>query len=78
MQGSFTGKLESTVQLIVTEAPLINLPLGGKHYIEGSPVTISCKASGKPLPNVAWIRNGVQKSSGKGDAILKTIYMSSK
>ena len=55
----------------LSEPPLINLSLGRKYYIEGSPVTIACKASGKPLPDVAWIRNGVLESSGKKAAFLK-------
>ena len=55
----------------LSEAPLINLSLGGNYYIEGSPVTIACKASEKPLPDVAWIRNGVLESSGKKTAFLK-------
>ena len=55
----------------LSEAPLITLPLGGKYYIEGSPVIIACEASGKPLPDVAWIRNGVLESSGKKTAFLK-------
>ncbi|CAH3161377.1 unnamed protein product [Pocillopora meandrina] len=57
--GTFLNSLESTVELILAEPPLINLSLGRKYYIEGSPVTIACRASGKPLPDVAWIRNGV-------------------
>ena len=45
--------------------------MGGKYYIEGSPVIITCEASGKPLPDVAWIRNGELESSGKKAAFLK-------
>ena len=37
---------------------------------EGSSVNISCTASGKPNPDVIWIRNGVVKSSGKNAALL--------
>ena len=32
---------------------------------------MACEASGKPLPDVAWIRNGVLKSSGKKAAFIK-------
>ena len=32
---------------------------------------MACEASGKPLPDVAWIRNGVLESSGKEAAFLK-------
>ena len=53
------------------EAPRIYLSPGGKYFIEGSPVTVACTASGKPPPDVAWIRNGVLESSGKKVASLK-------
>ena len=55
----------------LSEALLLNLSLGGKYFIEGSPATIPCKASGKPPPDVAWIRNGVLESSGKEGASLE-------
>ncbi|CAH3163756.1 unnamed protein product, partial [Pocillopora meandrina] len=71
MWGSFSGSVKSTAQLIVAEALLINLSLGGKYFIEGSNATITCKASGKPPPYVAWIKNGVWKSSGKEAASLE-------
>ena len=32
---------------------------------------MACEASGKPLPDVAWIRNGELESSGKKAAFLK-------
>ena len=54
-----------------SEAPLINLSSAINYYTEGSPVTIACGASGKPLPDVAWIRNGVLESAGKKAALLK-------
>ena len=54
-----------------SEAPLIYLSLRGKYFIEGSPVTVACTASGKPPPDVAWIRNRVLESSGKKAASLK-------
>ena len=55
----------------LSEAPLIYLSPGRKYFIEGSPVTVTCTASGKPPPDVAWIRNGVLESSGKESASLE-------
>ena len=34
---------------------------------------MACEASGKPLPDVAWIRNGVMESSGKKATFLKFV-----
>ena len=65
------SKKEWSNLFYLSEAPLINISLGGKYYIEGSPVTIACEASGKPLPDVAWIRNGELESSGKKVVSLK-------
>ncbi|KAL9964747.1 hypothetical protein ACROYT_G028428 [Oculina patagonica] len=60
----------SIVQLIVTELPVISpLSINGS-YIEGSSVNISCAATGKPDPEVSWMRNGKIKSSGKKIAYL--------
>ena len=52
-------------------APKINLSSRREYYIEGSNVTIACEAFGEPLPDVAWIRNGVLASSGNKAALLK-------
>ena len=32
---------------------------------------MACEASGKPLPDVTWIRNGVMESTGKKATLLK-------
>ena len=55
----------------LTEIPVISpsLTMNGS-YIEGSSVNISCSATGKPDPDVSWIRNGQTKSSGKKTAYL--------
>ncbi|KAL9964748.1 hypothetical protein ACROYT_G028429 [Oculina patagonica] len=59
-----------TVQLFVLELPVISpLSINGS-YIEGSSVNISCAATGKPDPEVSWMRNGQIKSSGKKIAYL--------
>ena len=39
-------------------------------YTEGSSVNITCSATGKPEPEVSWIRNGQTKSSGRSTAYL--------
>ncbi|KAL9964765.1 hypothetical protein ACROYT_G028449 [Oculina patagonica] len=60
----------SIVQLIVTELPVISPPIINGSYIEGSSVNISCTATGKPIPEVSWMRNGQIKSFGRKTAYL--------
>ena len=50
--------------------PVISPSLTKGSYIEGSSVNISCTATGKPHPEVSWIRNGQIKSSGRKIAYL--------
>ena len=50
--------------------PVISPSLTKGSYIEGSSVNISCTATGKPNPEVSWIRNGQIKSSGRKTAYL--------
>ena len=50
--------------------PVISPTLINGSYIEGSSVSISCTATGKPDPEVSWIRNGQTKSSGRKTAYL--------
>ena len=50
--------------------PVISPLLTKGSYSEGSPVNISCTATGKPDPEVSWIRNGQIKSSGRKTAYL--------
>ena len=40
-------------------------------YNEGSPVDISCEATGIPVPNVMWIHDGRMKSFRSKTAHLK-------
>ena len=39
-------------------------------YNEGSSVIINCTASGTPDPDVRWMKNGIEKRSGKKTAFL--------
>ena len=50
--------------------PVISPSLTKGSYIEGSSVNISCTATGKPDPEVSWIRNGQIKSFGRKIAYL--------
>eukprot|EP00111_Clytia_hemisphaerica_P009734 TCONS_00028552-protein len=41
--------------------PFIHEELPAKqHVLEGKPVTLKCAASGSPLPQVKWYRNGIE------------------
>ncbi|XP_078377517.1 vascular endothelial growth factor receptor 1-like isoform X2 [Oculina patagonica] len=67
---TLSDEIVSVVQLIVTEAPQLNISPVHASYNEGSLVNISCNASGIPDPDVQWIRNGKVKTSGKKTAFL--------
>ena len=56
--------------IFTAEIPVISPPLTKGCYVEGSSVNISCTATGKPDPEVSWIRNGQIKSSGRRIAYL--------
>ena len=59
------------------EPPSITSPASASEsYIEGSRVDISCKANGKPDPDVAWIHNRQVKSSGSKTARLSFVEIS--
>ena len=55
---------------LIAELPVISLLSINGSYIEGSSVNISCTATGKPDPEVSWVRNGQIKSSGMKIAYL--------
>jgi len=60
------------VRLVVEEEPKITRPvIANESYNEGSPVDISCEATGTPVPNVMWIHDGQMKSFGSKTAHLK-------
>jgi len=57
--------------LIVEEEPKITRPVTvNASYTEGSPVDISCEATGTPV-NVMWIHDGQVKSLGSKTVLLK-------
>jgi len=65
--------------LIFAEPPIITDPASlNANHNEGSPVNISCKATGKPDPDVVWIHNGQVESSGSKTAHLTFIKISKK
>ncbi|XP_022792749.1 hemicentin-2-like [Stylophora pistillata] len=66
---AFTGNVRRA-QLERKEVPKISLSSAQKNYTEGSYALIGCTASGKPQPDVTWIRKGIEISSGKGAAFL--------
>ncbi|XP_022809730.1 hemicentin-1-like isoform X2 [Stylophora pistillata] len=68
--GLLSPSTYQVVELTVLEAPHITPFSSKQNHTEGSAVNISCKASGKPLPDVAWVRNTKVKSSGKEEAFL--------
>ena len=59
------GNFNIIIIIFFTELPTIILSSVPASYNEGSPVNISCTASGKPDPDVKWM-----KSSGKTTAFL--------
>ena len=55
--------------ILFVEAPEINVSVQSS-YKEGSAVSLTCIASGKPDPDVQWIKNGMVESYGKKTADL--------
>ena len=51
-------------------APKISMSSVPSSYNEGSSVKINCTASGTLDPDVRWMRNGIEKRSGKKTAFL--------
>ena len=65
--------LPGYIAFLFIETPTITHPTTSNvSYDEGSPVSISCKATGKPDPDVRWIHhdNGQVKSAGSKSAHL--------
>ena len=44
--------------LLIIVAPLITTQPQGGPVTEGDNVTLSCNASGNPVPSISWTRNG--------------------
>ena len=58
-------------RLLFTEVPRLTDPTQtNASYNEGTAVDISCTAQGRPDPDVRWIYNGQEKSSGSKTAHL--------
>ncbi|XP_078379856.1 uncharacterized protein LOC144662795 [Oculina patagonica] len=69
-ENPFESSVFDPVHLVVEELPVISPLLLNGSFTEGSSVNISCTATGKPDPEVSWMRNGQIKSSGKKIAYL--------
>lgn len=60
-----------TSAILFVEPPNVTLPtVGYESFNEGSPLNISCTATGKPDPDVTWIHKGQVRSSGSKTAHL--------
>ena len=49
---------------LIVVAPLITTQPQGGPVTEGDNVTLSCNASGNPVPTISWTRDGSLVSSG--------------
>lgn len=56
-----------SVLAVAPEVSISSVQLG---YNEGSLVNVACTASGTPIPDMQWIRNGNVESSGMGKVSL--------
>ena len=62
--------LLNIMSTIFAVAPQISISSVPASYNEGSVVSIICRASGKPEPDVKWFRNEKMRSQGTGIALL--------